>query len=65
MTKFEQVGVNYQHEARTKEEANKSFNYSCTCCCTRGMRIECDRCAIACAHNHVIAAFDSKEQGVA
>lgn len=62
MTKFEQIGINYQHDARTKEEANRAFNYSCTCCCNRGMHIECERCAIACAHDHVIAAFDSKEQ---
>lgn len=62
MTKFEQVGVNFQHEAETKEQARRSFRYSCNCCCNRGMRIECDRCAIAVAHEHVIAALDSKEQ---
>jgi hypothetical protein len=61
MTKFEQVGANYQYTANTKEEADRSFRYSCRCCCERGMRIECDRCAIAVAHELVIAAFDSKE----
>lgn len=61
MTKFEQLGVNYQYEAETKEQARRSFNYSCNCCCNRGMRIECDRCAIAVAHNHVVAALDSQE----
>lgn len=62
MTKFEQVGVNYQYSAGTKEQANRSFAYSCNCCCNRGMRIDCDRCAIAVAHNLVIAAIDTKEQ---
>ena len=61
MTKFEQVGANYQYLSNTKEEAGRNFRYSCRCCCERGMRIECDRRAIAVAHDIVIAAFDSKE----
>lgn len=62
MTKFEQIGVNYQYSANSKEEAGRSLRYSCRCCCERGMRIECDRCAIEQAHNLVIAAFDCKEE---
>lgn len=61
MTKFEQVGVNYQNDAESKEQANRSFRYSCECCCTRGMHIECDRCAIAVAHNLTIAAFENNK----
>lgn len=61
MTKFEQVGVNYQNDAESKEQANHSFRYSCECCCTRGLRIECDRCAIAVAHNLTIAAFENNK----
>lgn len=61
MTKFEQVGVNYQNGAESKEQANRSFRYSCECCCTRGMHIECDRCAIAVAHNLTIAAFENNK----
>lgn len=60
MTKFEQVGINYQYEACTKEEANRSFQYSCDCCCNRGMHIDCDHCAISCVHSLVIASFESK-----
>lgn len=62
MTKFEQVGVNYQYDAETKKEARRAFRYSCNCCCNRGMHINCDNCAIAVAHEHVIAALDSQEQ---
>lgn len=62
MTKFEQVGVNYQYDAATIEQANKSFEYSCACCCHKGMRIKCDRCAIACAHNLVVACFSDKNK---
>ena len=61
MTKFEQIGVNYQNDAESKEQANRSFRYSCECCCTRGLRIECDRCAIAVAHNLIIAAFENNK----
>lgn len=60
MTKFEQVGVNFQHDAITKEQARRSFDYSCNCCCNRGMHIDCDRCAIAAAHKLTIAALDTK-----
>lgn len=57
MTKFEQVGVNYQYAAETKAEANKSFKHSCDCCCNKGIRIDCDHCAIEQAHSLVIAHF--------
>lgn len=62
MTKFEQVGVNYQYMADSIKDADKSFQYSCHCCCTRGMRIECDRCAISVAHNLVVSTFDGGER---
>ena len=64
MTKFEQVGINYQYNANNIHEANKSFNYSCQCCCNKGMRIDCDRCAIAHVHNMVVACFnDMNKEG--
>lgn len=58
MTKFEQIGVNYQHDSCNKQEANKNFGYSCRVCCERGIRIDCDRCAIAAAHDAIVAAFE-------
>lgn len=61
MTKFEQIGVNYQYDAMTKEQCKKCFNYSCNCCVNRGMHIDCDRCAISTVHNLVMATFDGKE----
>ena len=61
MTKFEQIGVNYQHAAQTKEEAIRNFKYSCNCCCHRGMHIKCDRCAIEYVHNLVIASFERRD----
>lgn len=61
MTKFEQVGVSYQNDAGSKREANRSFRYSCRVCCERGIRIECDRCAIAITHDAVVAAFEASQ----
>lgn len=62
MTKFETVGIGYQYDACSKSEANRSFRYSCACCCQKGMRIECDRCAIAHTHSMVVAYFDDNEK---
>lgn len=54
MSKFEQIGVSYQYNANSILAAKRSFEYSCERCCTKGNHLECDRCAIAVAHNLVI-----------
>ena len=61
MTKFEQVGINYQYAAESKAQALRSFDYSCACCCHRGMHLDCDRCAIATVHKMVVATFEQQE----
>lgn len=63
MTKFETIGVYYQHNAYSKANANSLFHHSCELCCNRGMHIECDRCAIEAAHSMVIACFDDFSKG--
>lgn len=35
--KFIETGIRLQQEAMTKEMANKAFEYSCKCCCNRGL----------------------------
>lgn len=50
MTGFERKGVELQEEASTMEQACRAFAYSCKVCCERGIRINCDRCAISVAH---------------
>jgi hypothetical protein len=60
MNKFEQVGVNYQYDANNIYEANKYFDYSCTCCCAKGIHLDCDKCAIAHVHKLVTACFNDK-----
>lgn len=54
MTYFETVGVDYQYNARTINEATKNFEKSCTMCSTQGKHIVCDRCAIANVHHNLI-----------
>ena len=59
MTKFEQIGVNLQNNSASRAEAKKKFAYSCMTCCLRGLRIQCDCCAISTAHQMTIGYFDS------
>ena len=59
MTKFEQVGVDLQYDAMSVRDAVTSFRYSCKVCCRRGMRIDCDRCAIRATHDMTVAYFAS------
>ena len=58
MTKFETIGVKSQLDAETKQQAMRSFQWSCNCCCYKGMKLDCDRCAIAQVHRETIAIFD-------
>lgn len=62
MTKFEQIGVNYQYNAESKEYAHKAFKHSCDVCCNKGMHISCDKCSIAWVHSLVIATFEGNEK---
>ena len=61
MTKFEQIGVNMQYEAPTKEIAIQKFSRSCECCCNKGLSIKCDRCAIETVHKLVVASFEKQD----
>lgn len=60
MTKFETIGVNYQFDAATIDEANKAFHHSCKCCCNKGIKITCDKCAISYTHELICAYFNDK-----
>jgi len=60
MTKFEQVGVNYQKMSTSKEDAMQKFEHSCDICACRGMRIDCDKCAIAVFNKLVVAIYDGE-----
>ena len=62
MTKFEQIGVNYQYDAGSKHEAHRALVRSCHACCNKGMQLDCDKCAITQAHNLVVAIFDDMEK---
>lgn len=62
MTHFEQVGVNFQMQALTVEDARSSLRYSCRCCNNHGMQIKCERCAIAQAHEQTIAILNDPDR---
>ena len=62
MTKFEQIGINMQLCAYSKEEALRKFSHSCDVCCHKGIHIECDHCGIAATHKEVVAYFADAEK---
>lgn len=57
MTKFEQIGVERQYQSADKVESDRNFRISCNICCRKGLHIDCDRCAIAVAHEAVQVVF--------
>lgn len=61
MTYFETIGVDYQYHSTNIHEAERSFKKSCNKCTTRGMHIECDRCAIASVHGNILEYFKLKK----
>ena len=62
MTKFEQIGINHQHDAVSKHDAHRAFARSCHACCNKGLHLDCDKCAISQVHNLVVAIFDDMEK---
>lgn len=65
MSRFEERGVLTQEGSVSKADSARSFRRSCAICCARGFRIDCERCAIANAHNMVLTAFDALAAGPA
>ena len=61
MTKFEQIGVNMQFDAKSADDAKSLFDYSCKCCCETGRYSDCKRCAIEYTHRLMIAYFNDKK----
>jgi hypothetical protein len=60
MSKFETIGTQYQLEARSITDANRSLDYSCNACChsMRALHCDCDHCAIQMTHKEVVAYFN-------
>ena len=61
MTYFESKGVEIQGNCLNEFQARKQFERSCECCCMRGLRINCDSCAVKAAHEQVLDAFASSK----
>lgn len=56
-TKFETIGVERQYQSVDAKESNRNFSISCNICCRKGLRIDCDKCAIAVAHEAIQVVF--------
>ena len=59
MSKFEEIGVAYQYNAKNALMAEKSFEYSCHKCCTQGKHLSCNSCAISTVHDLIMTIFVS------
>lgn len=57
MTRFQEVGVDRQHNSATPAESDRNFENSCKLCASRGMCGDCDNCPIAAAHKFVSDTF--------
>lgn len=60
MTYFEARGVEFQYNSHNIHEAEKAFKKSCNKCATRGMHIDCDRCAIASVHGDILTILNER-----
>lgn len=61
MTRFEEKGRQKLLSAATKDDAAHRYAHSCAICCSRGFRIDCDRCGIAATYEDVIEYFKDPE----
>ena len=62
MCKFENIGVQRQYESADKRESDRNFHISCNICCTHGLHINCEKCAIAVAHEAVQIALAERSE---
>lgn len=53
MTRFEEIGAQLQGDCTSIDQAVKTMNYSCSLCATKGVKVQCSKCAIAVAHEQV------------
>lgn len=62
MTVFEELGIKKQYESESRRDANRNFRYSCYLCCCRGVKIDCNRCAIQIANDEINEIYDEIEK---
>lgn len=57
MIKFEMIGIQHQEMSVSREDCTSKFSYSCKLC-NRGIRLNCDMCAIKVTHELMITVFE-------
>ena len=57
MTRFQEVGVDRQHNSASQQESDRNFKNSCNRCVSRGSCGDCANCPIAAAHKFVTDTF--------
>lgn len=57
MTRFEERGIEIQKDSRSEFDCKRRMQTSCDICSTRGMQIECKRCAIREFHELMLSVY--------
>jgi hypothetical protein len=60
--KFVQISKNLQDACSTPEDAKRAFATSCNICCSRGIKMDCDRCPVKAHHELVVAVMADLEE---
>jgi hypothetical protein len=61
-SKFQNMGIQFQMDSDSPQEARKAFKVSCNICVTRGLNVECKVCPIKAYHEQTIAVFADLEE---
>lgn len=56
---FFEHGVYRQQRSLTVGEANRNYKSSCKICCSKGYRMDCDRCPIENAHRQAVEVLQA------
>lgn len=62
MTGFERIGAEMQYDCCSSQEAERTFNYSCKLCATKGKWVSCEDCEIKRVHNLMMNVFRDIEE---
>lgn len=61
MGDFFEHGTHLQRASASVREANRRYGLSCNICCSRGYRMDCDRCPIAVSNKETVEVLTAMQ----
>ena len=58
---FERIGISRLYNAKTVEDAKRTFEHSCECCCSKGRYANCDQCGIDYTYKLIVALLNDRQ----